>query len=96
MIRVEAEPGLTRLILDRPDKANALTAAMLADLDAAVVAATTPVLVLTGAGRVFSVHGQLLAWRADLGLAPTRGLAADDRSRLDHHNGASRRNHGAL
>ena len=29
-------------------------------------------------GRVFSVHGQLLAWRADLGLAPTPGLAADD------------------
>jgi hypothetical protein len=30
------------------------------------------------AGLVFSVHGQLLAWRADLGLAPTPGIAADD------------------
>ncbi len=29
-------------------------------------------------GRVFSVHGQLLAWRADLGLAPRNALAADD------------------
>ncbi len=29
-------------------------------------------------GRVFSVHGQLLAWRADLGLVPTNSLAADD------------------
>jgi hypothetical protein len=29
-------------------------------------------------GRLFSVHGQLLAWRASLGLAPTPGLAADD------------------
>ena len=29
-------------------------------------------------GRLFSVHGQLLAWRAGLGLAPTPGLAADD------------------
>ncbi len=29
-------------------------------------------------GRVFSVHGQLLAWRADLGLAPKSSLAADD------------------
>lgn len=30
------------------------------------------------AGRLFSVHGQLLAWRASLGLAPTPGYAADD------------------
>jgi hypothetical protein len=29
-------------------------------------------------GRLFSVHGQLLAWRTDLGLAPTPGFAADD------------------
>ncbi|MHC4844797.1 MAG: glycosyltransferase [Planctomycetota bacterium] len=29
-------------------------------------------------GRLFSVHGQLLAWRASLGLAPTPGIAADD------------------
>ena len=29
-------------------------------------------------GRVFSVHGQLLAWRAELGLSPRDGLAADD------------------
>ena len=29
-------------------------------------------------GRLFSVHGQLLAWRERLGLCPTAGLAADD------------------
>lgn len=29
-------------------------------------------------GVLFSVHGQLLAWRADLGLVPRRGVAADD------------------
>jgi glycosyltransferase involved in cell wall biosynthesis len=29
-------------------------------------------------GRLFSVHGQLLAWRASLGLRPRQGLAADD------------------
>ena len=29
-------------------------------------------------GRVFSVHGQLLAWRAELGLRPTPGYEADD------------------
>lgn len=29
-------------------------------------------------GRLFSVHGQLLAWRADMGLSPSPGIAADD------------------
>jgi glycosyltransferase involved in cell wall biosynthesis len=29
-------------------------------------------------GRLFSVHGQWLAWRASLGIAPRLGLAADD------------------
>ncbi len=29
-------------------------------------------------GKLFSVHGQLLAWRADLGLVPEPGIAADD------------------
>ena len=29
-------------------------------------------------GRLFSVHGQLLAWRADLRLRPRPGIAADD------------------
>lgn len=29
-------------------------------------------------GRLFSVHGQLLAWRASLALRPSQGVAADD------------------
>lgn len=29
-------------------------------------------------GMLFSVHGQWLAWRRDLGLTPARGVAADD------------------
>lgn len=29
-------------------------------------------------GMLFSVHGQLLVWRAELGLQPTPGFAADD------------------
>jgi len=29
-------------------------------------------------GRLFSVHGQLLVWRAELGLSPSPGIAADD------------------
>lgn len=32
----------------------------------------------SSAGAVFSVHGQLMAWRASLALRPTRGFAADD------------------
>lgn len=32
----------------------------------------------TRAGVLFSVHGQLCAWRAELGLAPAFGVAADD------------------
>jgi cellulose synthase/poly-beta-1,6-N-acetylglucosamine synthase-like glycosyltransferase len=30
------------------------------------------------AGLLFSVHGQLLAWRAELGISPAPGIAADD------------------
>jgi hypothetical protein len=30
------------------------------------------------AGALFSVHGQLCAWRSSLGLAPSEGIAADD------------------
>jgi len=29
-------------------------------------------------GALYSLHGQLCAWRAELGLAPTLGIAADD------------------
>jgi hypothetical protein len=29
-------------------------------------------------GRLFSVHGQCLCWRAELGIRPTPGFAADD------------------
>ena len=29
-------------------------------------------------GRLFSVHGQLVAWRRSLGLTPSLGIAADD------------------
>lgn len=29
-------------------------------------------------GKLFSVHGQLLAWRTELGLRPRAGVAADD------------------
>lgn len=55
MIRVQDDGGLRLVTLDRLDRANALSQAMLAGLVAAVRGADTArVLVLTGAGQVFS------------------------------------------
>ena len=60
MIRTAREGGLAVVTLDRPDKANALTAAMLADLIAAVEGARDAhALILTGTGRVFSAGADL-------------------------------------
>ena len=73
MIRTDWENRLCRLTLDRSDKANALTRAMLADLLSGVEAArraNASVLVLTGAGRVFSAGADLDEMKAGLGTAP--------------------------
>ncbi len=60
MIRTKREGDLAIITLDRPDKANALTAAMLADLVEAVKAARdAKALILTGTGRVFSAGADL-------------------------------------
>ena len=56
MIKVTQEPGLWVLTLNRPDKANSVTKAMLTTLAETVEVATAAgvaVLVLTGVGRVF-------------------------------------------
>jgi enoyl-CoA hydratase/carnithine racemase len=61
------------LTLNRPDKANALTRDMLAavaDTVDAAHAAGVPVLVLTGAGKVFSAGADLEAARAGLATDP--------------------------
>nr|WP_265501231.1 enoyl-CoA hydratase/isomerase family protein [Paracoccus beibuensis] len=61
------------LTIDRPDKANSLTAAMLRDLLAAVSDARMAgvrALVLTGTGRVFSAGADLDEARAGLATAP--------------------------
>lgn len=73
MIRVEDRAGARLLVLDRADKANALTQDMLAALDAAVAQAAADgvaVLVLTGAGRVFSAGADLEGMAQGLGHAP--------------------------
>ena len=69
MIGIAREGGLLVLTLQRPDKANALSRAMLADLLAAL---TDPpqMLILTGAGRVFSAGADLEEARAGLATDP--------------------------
>lgn len=74
MIRTERQGALALVTLDRPDRANALTGAMLANLTAALddIAADEGLraVILTGAGKVFSAG-------ADLDEART-GLATSD------------------
>ena len=69
MIEVTQEPGLWVLTLNRPEKANSVTKAMLTTLAEAVEAATAAdvaMLVLTGVGRVFSAGADLDDARAGL------------------------------
>lgn len=73
MIGVEDRGGARVLVLDRADKANALTRAMLAELDAQVaraVAEGVAVLVITGKGKVFSAGADLDGMAQGLGQAP--------------------------
>lgn len=73
MIRREEAGALWRLVLDRPEKANSLTRAMLeallAEMDAAEGAGVSA-LVLTGAGRVFSAGADLDEAKAGLATSP--------------------------
>lgn len=72
MIRIEDRGGARIITLDRAEKANALTQGMLAALDAAVAQAAAEgvaVLVLTGAGKVFSAGADLEGMAQGLGQA---------------------------
>ncbi|MCC5986242.1 MAG: enoyl-CoA hydratase/isomerase family protein [Pararhodobacter sp.] len=73
MIRRTEAGALWRLVLDRPEKANSLTRAMLAalldEMDAAE-AAGVAALVLTGTGRVFSAGADLDEAKAGLATDP--------------------------
>jgi len=60
----------TVLRINRPDKANAMTETMLADLRVAVQGARSKVLILTGEGRVFSAGADLEGMKAGLGSSP--------------------------
>ena len=73
MIGVACEAGLWILTLDRPEKANALSRAMLADLEAVLAraeAAGAKALILTGSGKVFSAGADLDEARDGLAVDP--------------------------
>ncbi|MGI1662322.1 enoyl-CoA hydratase/isomerase family protein [Palleronia sp. KMU-117] len=72
MIEVTQDGALWTFRLNRPDKANALTRQMLADLALAVPAAReqAKAVILTGAGTVFSAGADLDAARAGLATDP--------------------------
>lgn len=73
MIHLERNEGLWRAVIDRPDKANALTRAMLDDLAGFAEAAGREgarAFVLTGAGKVFSAGADLDEARAGLATDP--------------------------
>lgn len=67
MIRLDQTDHLWTVTLDRPDKANSLTEAMLDQLCTITARRDLPrALILTGAGRVFSAGADLDAARAGL------------------------------
>ncbi|MEI4196153.1 enoyl-CoA hydratase/isomerase family protein [Roseovarius sp. E0-M6] len=71
MIRCERDDDVWTVIIDRPEKANSLTAQMLGELaDIAEAAQDARVLVLTGAGKIFSAGADLEAARAGLATSP--------------------------
>lgn len=71
MIELQKDGGFWIAIINRPDKANSLTEAMLTELaEIAEAAHEARVLVLTGAGKVFSAGADLEAARAGLATSP--------------------------
>jgi enoyl-CoA hydratase len=71
MIRQDRQGAGLVITIDRPDKANALTRDMLADLAQAFTnARDLPFVILTGNGKVFSAGADLDAARAGLAVDP--------------------------
>lgn len=73
MIRLDIADALWTVTLDRPDKANSLTAAMLTelrDITRRAPAEGAAALLLTGAGKVFSAGADLDEARAGLATSP--------------------------
>ncbi len=71
MIELERHGGLWTVTINRPDKANSLTGAMLTRLaEIAESAHEARALILTGRGKVFSAGADLDEARAGLALSP--------------------------
>ncbi len=71
MIGLEKDGGTWTVTINRPDKANSLTGAMLEELcEIAEAAQDSRILILTGTGRVFSAGADLDEARAGLALSP--------------------------
>jgi enoyl-CoA hydratase/carnithine racemase len=71
VIRVDRDGGLWTVTIDRPDKANSLTEAMLEDLAEVFESAQEArAVILTGTGKVFSAGADLEAARAGLAVSP--------------------------
>ncbi len=71
MIQLEKDDDLWIVTLNRPEKANSLTEAMLTELaEIAEAAQDTRVLILTGAGRAFSAGMDLEAAKSGLPTSP--------------------------
>jgi len=71
MIRLQKDDGLWIATIDRPDKANSLTGAMLEELaEIAEAAQAAKALILTGTGRVYSAGADLEEARAGLATSP--------------------------
>jgi enoyl-CoA hydratase/carnithine racemase len=64
MIRIEDGPSIRLITLDEPATRNALTPALVADLETAVAEATQPVVHLTGADGVFCAGANFESVRA--------------------------------
>lgn len=81
---VKEETGLWIVTINRPDKANSLTADMLERLCEIVESARAArALVLTGTGKVFSAGADLDAARAGLALSPLWERLSGALARLD-------------
>lgn len=71
MIALDRGEGVWTVTLDRPEKANSLTEAMLRDLVQIMRdAEDIPAIILTGKGKVFSAGADLEAARAGLATSP--------------------------
>lgn len=71
MIELDKDGGLWTVTINRPDKANSLTAAMLEELaEIAESARAAQVFILSGRGKVFSAGADLEAARAGLAVSP--------------------------